>query len=290
MIERIAPAKVNLYLRVVGRRADGLHLLDSLVAFATLADRVTAEAGETLSLEIDGPFAPALAGEAIDSNLAWRAARTLADALGRAPQARLRLTKNIPVAAGLGGGSADAAAVLRALPALWQAELPEPALLDLAARLGADVPVCLAGRSVIVAGIGDSTRQGPSLPSCGLLLVNPGAALPTASVFAAAATRRGAAAFAPPLPLVHAPATVSDLAQALALRGNDLTEAAVALVPEIGAVLALLRATPGCRYAAMSGSGATCFALYDDVLAAEGARLRLGDARPRWWSQAGALV
>jgi 4-diphosphocytidyl-2-C-methyl-D-erythritol kinase len=288
MIERPAPAKVNLYLRIVGRRADGYHLLDSLIGFASLADRVTAETAETLSLAIDGPFASALADEPADDNLVLRAARALAEALGITPGARLRLTKNLPVAAGLGGGSADAAATLRALLALWRADLSEARLQALAAGLGADVPVCLAGRPATVAGIGEVIRPAPALPFCGLVLVNPGVALPTPDVFRAAAARR--TAFSEPLPLRQAPPTVAALAQALAVRGNDLTDAAIALVPEIAAVLARLRATPGCRYAAMSGSGVTCFALYDDLPGAEHARLVLRDARPLWWSESGALL
>ncbi|HJQ61063.1 MAG TPA: 4-(cytidine 5'-diphospho)-2-C-methyl-D-erythritol kinase [Vineibacter sp.] len=289
MIARTAPAKVNLYLRIVGRRDDGYHLLDSLIAFASLADQVTAEPADTLSLEVDGPFAAALADQPADDNLVLRAARALAAALDIAPRARLRLTKNIPVAAGLGGGSADAAAALHVLVALWHAELPEERLRAIAAGLGADVPVCLAGRAAVVSGIGDVMAPAPTLPACGLLLVNPGVPLPTPSVFQAAARRAGAG-FAEPLPIGRAPASVQDLAQALAVRGNDLTEAAISLVPEIAQALARLRATPGCRLAAMSGSGATCFALYDDLMAAEHARLALRDARPLWWSDAGALL
>ncbi len=290
MIERTAPAKLNLYLRVVGQRADGYHLLDSLVAFATIADRVTADAADALSLAIDGSFASALEGDPADSNLVLRAARALAGALRIEPRARLRLTKNIPVAAGLGGGSADAAAALRALLALWRAELPEARLLEIAAELGADVPVCLAGHAATVSGVGEVVLPAPELPPCGLVLVHPDVKLPTASVFRAAAARRGASAFSEPLPVIGPARTVGNLAQALATRGNDLTDAAVSLVPEIATMLALLRATPGCRYAAMSGSGAACFGLYDDLPTAEAARLQVEDARPFWWTYAGALI
>jgi 4-diphosphocytidyl-2-C-methyl-D-erythritol kinase len=289
-IERTAPAKLNLYLRVVGQRADGYHLLDSLVVFATVADRITAEAAGTLSLEVDGSFAPALAGEPLDGNLVLRAAKALAGALGIEPRARLRLTKNIPVAAGLGGGSADAAATLRALLALWQADLPEARLREIAAELGADVPVCLAGRSSTVSGVGEVIRPAPDLPACGLVLVHPDVKLPTASVFRVAASRRRASAFSEPLPITRAVDSASALAQALVARGNDLTRAAISLVPEIGTMLALLRTTQGCRYAAMSGSGATCFGLYDDLPTAEVARLHVEEARPFWWSYAAALI
>ena len=290
MIERTAPAKLNLYLRVVGQRADGYHLLDSLVAFATVADRVAAETADTLSLEIDGSFASVLADESQDNNLVVRAARALAGALQIEPRARLRLTKNIPVAAGLGGGSADAAAALRALMALWRADLPESRLLEIAAGLGADVPVCLAGHAATISGVGDVVRLAPELPACSLVLVHPDVKLPTASVFRAAASRRGTVPFSEPLPIIRAAGTVGNLAQALATRGNDLTDAAISLVPEIATMRALLRATPGCRYAAMSGSGAACFALYDDLPTAEAARLQVEHARPFWWTYAGGLI
>lgn len=291
MIARNAPAKVNLYLRVVGRRADGYHLLDSLVAFATLADRVEAEAADDLSLVLDGPFAYPLAVETTDDNLVLRAAQALAARLGIAPKARLRLTKNIPIAAGLGGGSADAAATLYVLNALWQADLPEKDLTDIATGLGADVPMCLAGRTATVSGIGEEVGPALSLPACGLVLVYPMTPLATVSVFRAAAARNAHAPHtAASLPIARTPATVAALAQALTARGNDLTDTALSLMPEIGAILATLHATPGCRYAAMSGSGASCFALFDDVLMAEAARLDIEQANPRWWTYSGAFL
>jgi 4-diphosphocytidyl-2-C-methyl-D-erythritol kinase len=287
MIARIAPAKLNLYLRVIGRRGDGYHLLDSLVAFATLADRVEAEPAAALTLGIDGPFAYTLAVESLGENIVLRAARALAARLGIAPAARLRLTKNIPVAAGLGGGSADAAAALLALAELWRADLPAASLDAVAAGLGADVPMCLAGRTAVVGGIGERIGPALKLPDCGLLLVHPLVPLPTASVFAAF---RMNDVGTPAEPVARLPDTAAGLAQMLAVRGNDLTDTAVSLVPEIGAVLARLRATPGCRHAAMSGSGAACFALYDDVLAAEAARLALDQGGRGWWTCAGALL
>jgi 4-diphosphocytidyl-2-C-methyl-D-erythritol kinase len=289
MIARNAPAKVNLYLRVVGRRADGYHLLDSLVAFATLADRVEAAAADELSLSLDGPFAYPLVVESTDDNLVLRAAQALAARLGIAPRARLRLMKNIPIAAGLGGGSADAAAALQALNVLWRADLPESDLAEIAAGLGADVPMCLAGRTATVSGIGEQIGPALSLPACGLVLVHPQVPLPTADVFRAAA-RQAVAPMADALPIRRGPPTIAALAQALTVRGNDLTEAAVSLVPEIGAILAALHATPGCRYAAMSGSGAACFALYEDVLEAEAARLDIEQVHPRWWTYGGAFL
>src|SRR5262245_19136839 len=220
----LARAKVNLWLKVVGRRADGYHLLDSLVAFADLADSLDAAAADRLSLVLDGPGAGALAGEG--DNLVLKAARLLADTTGVAPRAALRLTKRIPVAAGLGGGSADAAAALQALVELWRLPLPVEELFDLAARLGADVPMCLAGRAALVSGVGEKLVPAPPLPACGLLLVNPGSALPTADVFAA---RRGNFSSVPAA--TRSWSDLASLVEALAARGNDLTPAATALCP-----------------------------------------------------------
>ena len=172
-----AHAKVNLWLNVVGRRPDGYHLLDSLVAFVDLADTLDVRPSDRLSLELAGPQAAGLAGD--PDNLVLKAARLLADRAGVSPRAAIRLGKHIPVAAGLGGGSADAAAALRALGELWRVALPEEELFDLAASLGADVPMCLAGRTALVSGVGERLQPAPALPPAAILLVNPGAALPT---------------------------------------------------------------------------------------------------------------
>jgi 4-diphosphocytidyl-2-C-methyl-D-erythritol kinase len=276
----LARAKINLWLNVVGRRADGYHLLDSLVAFTDLADDIDAAPSDRLSLAVDGPFAGALAEDG--DNLVLRAARLLADRAGIAPRAALRLTKRIPVAAGLGGGSADAAAALRALIDLWRVALPVEELFDLAARLGADVPMCLAGHAALVSGVGERLQPTPSLPSCAVLLVNPRVALPTAEVFAA---RRGG--FAPTRPLAQPWSDFESFAAALAERDNDLTVAAIGLRPAIADVLAFLRKSDGALHAAMSGSGATCFALYETAQLAERAA---AGVPPAWWRHAGRLV
>ncbi len=274
-----APAKVNLWLNVVGRRTDGYHLLDSLVAFTELADEIEVTPSDRLSLAVDGPFAATLADET--DNLALKAARLLADKAGIAPRVALRLGKHIPVAAGLGGGSADAAAVLHALIELWRVALPIDELFDLAARLGADVPMCLAGRAALVSGVGERLAPAPPLPRCAILLVNSGMPLPTPEVFA---RRQGA--FSPARPL--RPWTdAASLAATLAERGNDLTDAAVALQPTIAEVLAFLRTREGALHAAMSGSGATCFALFETL---ELARRAAGRAPPAWWRHAGMLA
>lgn len=272
-----ARAKINLWLNVVGRRADGYHLLDSLVAFADLADTLEAEASNGLSLVLDGPTAATLAQD--PDNLVLRAARRLADRAGVAPRARLRLTKRIPVAAGLGGGSADAAAALRALSELWRLAVPVEELFDLAGSLGADVPMCLAGRTAIASGVGERLDPAPALPPCAILLVNPGVALPTAAVFGA---RKGDFFQPPPL---KPWADLDGLVAALAARGNDLTAAAASLQPVVGAVLARLGQSDAC-HVAMSGSGATCFALYETV---DRARRAAQDLPADWWRHAGTL-
>lgn len=262
MLREPAPAKINLYLHIVGRRADGLHLLESLVAFAETGDVLYAEPADRLSLDVVGPFAGALAGEA--DNLVLRAARALAPGQG----ARLVLEKNLPVAAGLGGGSADAAAALRLLSRLWDIETD---LGPLAAGLGADVPVCLAGATCGMAGIGERLTPLPDWPVPYLLLANPGAALATPAVFGA---RRGPFSESRPWP-----ETAADLAGG----ANDLTEAALSLAPEVGGVLDALAALEGASFARMSGSGATCFAAFDDAAARDRARDTLRSRYPDWW-------
>ena len=272
-----APAKINLALHVVGRRADGYHLLDSLVVFARVGDVVRAEAAEALALEVTGPFAHALADEA--DNLVLRAARLLAEAHGVTPGARLALEKHLPVASGIGGGSADAAAALRLLARLWN--LPAPAA-EIALALGADVPVCLAGAAARMGGIGEHLAPAPGLPACGLLLVNPGVAVATPAVFR---TRGGA--FSAPLDLPEGWNDAASMAADLAHMGNDLEAPAVALAPAIGEVLATLRRLPGVLLARMSGSGATCYALFATPAEAEGIAAVV--ARPGWWAWGGAL-
>ena len=279
-----APAKVNLYLHLIGRRPDGYHLLDSLIAFADIGDRVTAEPAKSLSLEITGPEATGVANLG-QNNLVLRAARLLADHTGTARGAALRLEKNLPVAAGIGGGSSDAAAVLRLLAALWQLSIGEEALRGLGARLGADLPACLYGRAAWLGGVGDRVEPAPNLPEAGILLANPRKELPTAAVFAA---RRGP--FGDAGRLAAMPGNAIGLAQALVPRRNDLTGAAIGLVPEIDAVLARLARLPGALIARMSGSGATCFALFSDRSAAKEARMALASAEPDWWCAGGGLI
>ena len=272
MLSEAAPAKVNLFLRVTGRRADGYHLLDSLAVFGPAADRVSAELAPDLALEIEGPFAGALLGGS--DNLVLRAARALADANGIVPHARILLHKALPVASGIGGGSADAAATLRLLARLWDVPIAD----EIAVRLGADVPVCLEGRPARMAGIGEQLAAAPALPDFGLLLVNPLIEISTPAVFRA---RTGAFSQRAVLPAAWPDA--AGMATALHELGNDLEAPAAELCPAVGEVLAWLRRQPGCLLARMSGSGATCFGLFGTVAEAASA----GSAAPsEWWSSA----
>jgi len=282
-VELFAPAKVNLFLHVTGRRADGYHLLDSLVVFAGVGDSLRLAAADDLSLTLDGPTAGALTVEA--DNIVLKAARLLARHAGIAPRAAIHLTKRLPVAAGIGGGSTDGAAALRGLRVLWGLSVPDADLAALGLQLGADLPVCLRGRPTRMEGIGEILSPASTLPPAWLVLVNPGVALSTPSVFKARA-----AGFSPPAPLTAAPATASALAAALLQRGNDLTAPAIALAPVIGDVLQAIDATPACLLSRMSGSGATCFGLFEDETAARAAAAQLAAAHPSWWTAPAPLV
>ncbi|HTH16140.1 MAG TPA: 4-(cytidine 5'-diphospho)-2-C-methyl-D-erythritol kinase [Magnetospirillum sp.] len=271
-----APAKVNLYLHVTGKRADGYHLLDSLVVFAGVGDTLVLEPAETLSLDVIGPTAQALPeGE---ENIVLRAAQALAQAAGVSAGARMILTKRLPVAAGIGGGSADAAAALKGLARLWNLSLSESEMAAIGLKLGADVPVCLAGRPTTMTGIGDHLVPAPALPPAWAVLVNPRLPLSTPAVFKA---RQGD--FTPAMPLADSPADARALAEALAHRRNDLTHPAIACEPVVGEMLALIAAQAGCLLARMSGSGATCFGLFATAPEAEAAAAALSAAQPGWW-------
>lgn len=289
-VRAAAPAKLNLYLHVTGRRADGYHTLDSLVAFAGVHDTLAARPAERLRLEIDGPFAAALAGTVKcgrrrRANLVLRAARALARDTASPPRAALRLTKRLPVAAGIGGGSADAAATLRALCGLWAVAPEAERMAAIAGALGADVPVCMYGRAAFVGGVGELLQPAPRLPAAGLVLANPGVALATRRVFAA----RGGG-FSPAARFHEPAADAAALAELLRARRNDLAAPAIGLAPVIREVLEALAALPGALIARMSGSGATCFALFADRTAADAAAPALRHHRPGWWVAAADLL
>lgn len=278
-----APAKVNLWLEVVGRRADGLHLLDSLFCFAAHGDRLQLAPAPAPHLRLEGRFAAALEGEDPAGNLVLRAARMLAEAAGRDPAVEILLDKRLPVGAGLGGGSADAAAVLGGLVRLWRLAPDAVDLPALGLRLGADVPACLAGKPVHATGVGEVLQAVPPLPPHALLLVHPGRPLLTAQVFGrfrlAEDPRPG------PMPAAW-PRSFMEMLDMARARRNDLTAAAIAALPAVGEVLAALAGQPGCGLARMSGSGSACFGLFADLATARAAEARLRLAQPGWWVQA----
>ncbi len=276
-------AKVNLTLHVTGRRADGYHELDSLVVFAGVGDTLEIAPGEDLSLSLDGPFAGALG--APESNLVLRAAAALRSRHGPTLGSRLRLTKRLPVASGIGGGSSDAAAALRGLNEFWRLGVSLADLSALGVALGADVPVCLAARPSFMGGIGDAIEPAPALPPVWLVLVNPGVPLATPAVFQA----RGGP-FSAPFRWRDPIGNALALAERLKAGRNDLEAPATALAPAIGDVLAALRATPQCLLARMSGSGATCFGLYGDREEARAAAAQVAELDRRWWVSAAPVV
>lgn len=272
-----APAKVNLYLHVGPLGADGYHRVSTLMAFADIGDRLFAGAHEDgLKLSVIGPFAADLSGY---DNLVLRAARLL-DAGG---SAALMLDKQLPVAAGLGGGSSDAAAALRLLNAGWGLGINDAVLATLAGQLGADVPACLLGQALIGEGRGEQLRPAPSLPELNAVLVNPLAPVSTAEVFAAYDRAPPPEADAEPPYLPDAFESVEEAAAVLAFCRNDLEAAAISVQPLIGDLLSDLRAEPETLLARMSGSGATCYALCADDIAAETLAERLEALRPDWW-------
>ena len=269
-------AKLNLALHVRRRRADGYHELETLFAFCADGDELRAEPADALSLTIDGPFAAGLAADA--DNLVLRAARALQAASAVTAGAAIRLTKRLPVASGIGGGSADAAAALRLLMRLWSVDPGAERLQAIALALGSDVPACLLSQACRGGGRGETLAPFDPAALAGrpVLLVNPGVATPTGPVFAAWDTiDRGPLAAGDPL------------AAALAGR-NDLEPPARALVPVIGAVASLLAVQPGVVLARMSGSGATCFAVFNDAAARDAAAAVVA-AHPDWWRLATVL-
>ena len=271
-----APAKINLTLRVLGRRADGYHLLESLVVFADLADTLSLQPGGDAALDIGGPFAAACGPVA--GNLVLKAVGALRARVAGLKAGRFVLEKNIPVAAGLGGGSADAAAALRLVARANDLPPDDARLAAAAPTIGADVPVCLASRARIMRGVGEELSAPLDLPQLPALLVNPGVTLATRDVFAAFAGDLDAAPS-----LAEMPRDFAALLEWLGGHGNDLRQPAIACVPVIAVVLKALRALPGVLLARMSGSGPTCFALFASAGEAATAARLLQAERKDWW-------
>ncbi len=278
-----APAKVNLSLRVLARRADGYHELESLVVFADYGDRLTFAPGGALSLTLSGATA-AQAGADAD-NLVLKAARALAARIPSISLGAFHLEKSLPVAAGLGGGSSDAAAALRLIMRANGLAPGAPQPYEAARATGADVPVCLNPRPRLMRGIGEKLSEPLTLPPLPAVLVNPGVALATRDVFAG--WKPGAAAAAPlDLAALAKLASRDQLLQILLTQPNDLEVPAIALQPVIADVLSALRGFAGCQLARMSGSGATCFGLFASAAEAEVAAKILRAKYANWWLQA----
>ncbi len=284
-------AKVNLTLRVVGRRVDGYHDLESVVAFADCADRLSLTPGSRLNLKTTGPLARDC-GETAD-NLVFKAAQLLGE---RVPDLRLgefTLDKVLPVAAGIGGGSADAAAALRLLARANGLALDDTRLIEVAQLTGADVPVCLASRACVMTGVGE-TLLPLSLPKLPCVLVNPRVPVATRDVFEALGLRNGellvgATDVLGATAWPEAGASVEDWVEVLAAGSNDLEAPATRIQPVIGEVISALSATNGAWLARMSGSGATCFAIYENTAEAQRAALKIQLDHPLWWVHAGLL-
>jgi 4-diphosphocytidyl-2-C-methyl-D-erythritol kinase len=280
-----APAKVNLTLRVLARRADGYHELESLVVFADGGDRLSFTPGGELALTVSGRTAAA-AGDDAD-NLVLKAARALAARKGDLTLGAFELEKNLPVAAGLGGGSSDAAAALRLIAQANSLTPRDPHLYEAARATGADVPVCLDPRPRLMRGIGEKLSEPLMLPQLPAVLVNPGVALPTKDVFAGWKAGEAVAPFN--LAAVARLESRDQLLQILRTQPNDLEAPAVVLQPVIADVLTVLHGFAGCQLARMSGSGATCFGLFTTATEADTAARILRAKNPNWWTQACTL-
>lgn len=278
MLETHAPAKINLYLHVTGKRDDGYHLLDSLVTFTNIGDRVSLEEANEFTFTIDGPMGEALSRHNQEDNLVVRAAKMLAAKLDKPLNVHINLTKKLPLASGIGGGSTDAAAALRLLAVHWGLAPNAAVLHEVGAALGQDIPCCIEAKNCYFRDIGNVMDEADELSPTHLVLVNPGHDLSTPSVFKA---RTGD--FTPANRLARMSYSTEDLALELKKRSNSLTEAAISLCPSIQEVLDVLEASEGCLLSRMSGSGATCFGMFSNRAMARQAAAAIMEAKPTWW-------
>lgn len=284
-----APAKINLYLHVTGRLDNGYHMLDSLIAFADIGDEVEIAPAQEFSFSIQGPYSKAFGPKDRDaspdsSNLVVQAVWALSQAAQKIPNIHITLTKNLPLASGMGGGSSNAAAAIWGLLEWWKIPRQTPYLQGLMARLGADVPVCLPCSAARVRGIGDILDPAPAMPEIPVVLVHPKKLCMTADVFS-----RFSGNFREPIPLPRSFEKHDDLFTFLSRQDNDLMSAAVSAVPEIGNALNVLKSQNGCALARMSGSGATCFGLFINDVDAKNAAHTISKENPDWWVRSGWL-
>jgi 4-diphosphocytidyl-2-C-methyl-D-erythritol kinase len=275
-VSEAAPAKVNLALHVTGRRPDGYHLIQTLAVFTALGDRIAVEEASADVFHLSGLHSHSLSANG--DNLVIRARDLLREIAGApCPPVAIALEKNLPVASGLGGGSSDAAATLKALMRHWRLSIPEKRLAEAALSLGADLPMCLAARPLLASGIGERLTPLPLLPAFDMVLVNPGVEVATPKVFSALESRDGS-----PLPQVPATGELTPWLDWLSATRNDLEPAAIRIAPAISETLEALRAA-GAAFARMSGSGATCFGLFEDAAAAQKAAEAIRAPRPGWF-------
>lgn len=272
-------AKLNLYLHVVGRRADGYHLIDSLFVFLDVCDDLVISESDRIELIVDGPYCGALGDP--KNNLVMVAATTLAKEAGISLGARIRLTKNLPLASGVGGGSADAAAAMRGLREVWSLDFSDEDLMRIGLDLGADVPSCIGSRAAAVSGVGEIVEPISDMPDFAVLLVNPLVEISTAQVFAELKNRGDS--FSEAATLAADLCDFSRLVAEIAARKNDLEAPAIGIAPVIGQLLNELKTLPGCSLARMSGSGATCFGLFEEIESARRAAEIFRDQHPDWW-------
>lgn len=281
-----APAKINLFLHVTGKRDDGYHLLQSVVIFADAGDKVSFTRHDSLFIDIEGYFAGHV-GDLRD-NLVYKAAQALAQEYKHEATGKLVLEKNLPVASGMGGGSSDAATTLKGLVKLWGLPDERDRLYKLAATLGADVPACLVRRPVWMEGAGEKMMRMPDMPDMHLVLVTPPVATPTPEVFKRF-SKRANGRYSPPIQFIGRRKTMHEWIADLKMYRNDLTDAAIEVSPDIRTALAAIAATPNCHIARLSGSGATCFGIYESAAAAQAAVNKLRMEHPRWWVKAAGL-
>ena len=272
-----APAKINLYLNIIGQRVNDYHELDSLIAFAAHGDQIEVKKCDHFKLEASGPFSETLPPS--NENLVIKAAKELARGTNYEGGACIKLIENLPVSSGVGGGSADAAATLKALNDLWETNLQNKDLMVMALRLGADVPVCMLSKTARMSGIGDKISKVSGVPNCGILLVNPGIPISTVNVFQ---LFEGDFSNQVKIPKIENSEAFFDF---LSNQKNDLQDAAIKIAPIIKEVLNILTDDPNCRLARLSGSGGTCFGLYEDEATALFTAESMFGHFPDWWIQ-----
>lgn len=279
----LAPAKINLFLHITGKREDGYHLLQSLMAFVDVGDEMEFSRHDSLFIDVDGPFAGDMPSP--HDNLVYKAAQLLAAEYKMTAHGRVTLNKKLPVASGIAGGSSDAATALSGLAKLWGLPEEQNRLQKLAQKLGADVPACLSRKAVWAEGIGEKITPLAEMPPMHFVLANPMVATPTPEVF-----RHFRAKFSAPLQFSGRRKSASEWIAALKIYRNDLLDAALEVTPKIRDVLNALQDTPNCHFARLSGSGATCFGVYDHAETAMAAVNKLKQQYPRWWVAPAALL